>query len=202
MERFTQAIKKSVESENWYSALTLALTIPDICGRLSYPDLKKKSEKRYIKWFNKYMLHHYESEFHGEGFTFLSGADCYALRCALLHEGRDDITSQSARTKVLSKIIFAVNASHKLMFNDVVTLRLQTFCSEICQGVESWNEDYKHSADVQDAIKELLTIHTQGFSPAPGVSVDYPQAQEYERPRSNLFMPPDLVIPPPPNSTK
>ncbi len=35
MERFTRAIEKSIKSENWYAALTLALTIPDICGRLS-----------------------------------------------------------------------------------------------------------------------------------------------------------------------
>lgn len=35
---FTNAVKNSLEQENWYSALTLALTLPDICGKLENPD--------------------------------------------------------------------------------------------------------------------------------------------------------------------
>lgn len=172
MERFTQAIVTSIESENWYAALTLALTIPDICSRLSNPDLAQKSQKRYVKWFDEYILHHYESPFHGKGFTFMSGGDCYALRCALLHEGRDDITSQKARREVLSKIIFSTTGSHRCQINGVLILNLQAFCSEICQGVQSWNQDYKESSEVQGAIKELLTIQTQGFSPSFGVFIE------------------------------
>ena len=172
MERFTRAIEKSIKSENWYAALTLALTIPDICGRLSNPELAKESKKRYVKWFDEYVLHHYESPFHGEGFTFMSGEDCYALRCALLHEGRDDITSQKARREVLSKITFSTTGSHRCHIEGVLILNLQAFCSEICQAVKSWNEDCKDSSDIQDAIKELLTIHTQGFSPSFGVFIE------------------------------
>lgn len=164
MERFTRAIEKSIESENWYSALTLALTIPDICGRLSYPDLEKKSQKRYVKWFDEYILHHYESPFHGEGFTFMSGGDCYALRCALLHEGRDDVTGQSARRKeVLSKFSISTTGSHRAMIGDLLILNLQAFCLEICQGVKKWSEDYKSDSNVKAGIAELLTIQTQGF---------------------------------------
>jgi len=172
MERFTYAIKKSIDSENWYSALTLALTIPDICGRLSNPELAKKSQKRYEKWLNEYVLHHYESPFHGEGFTFMSGGDCYALRCALLHEGRDDVTGQKARREVLSKITFSTTGSHRCMINGVLVLNLQAFCNEICQGVQAWNEDFKDDSSVQEAVKELLVIQTQGFSPMPGVFME------------------------------
>ena len=169
MERFTQAIKKSIESENWYAALTLALTIPDICGRLSYPELKKKSQERYVKWFDKYMLHNYESSFHGEGFTFMSGGDCYALRCALLHEGRDDITSQKARRKeVLSKFVITTTGFHLCKINGLLVLNLQSLCYEICQAVKEWNEDYKEDQHVQLGMAELLTIQTQDFSFTPG----------------------------------
>lgn len=170
MERFTQAIEKSIESENWYAALTLALAIPDICGRLSNPDLAKESKKRYVKWFDEYVLHHYESPFHGQGFTFMSGGDCYALRCALLHEGRDDVTGQSARRKeVLSKISISTTGSHRNLINDLLIINLQSFCFEICQGVQDWNEDYKNDSNVKAGMEELLTIQTQGFSPIPGV---------------------------------
>ena len=171
MKRFTKSIEKSIKSENWYSALALALTIPDICGRLSYPDLVKKSQERYKKWFDEYLLCFYEIPLNGRMFTFMSGGDCYALRCALLHEGRDDVASQKARREVVSKIIFSTTGSHCNKFNDVLTLNLQIFCSEVCQAVEVWSNDYKNDLSVQAAIAELLTIHTQGFSPSPGVFV-------------------------------
>lgn len=169
MERFTQAINKSIESENWYAALILALTIPDICGRLSNPELAKESKKRYVKWFDEYVLHHYERPSHGEGFTFMSGGDCYALRCALLHEGRDDVTSQKARREVLSRIMFSTAKCHRIKVNDILVLNIQRFCEEICQGVQVWNENFKDDVNVQESIKKLLTIQTQGFSPSFGI---------------------------------
>lgn len=168
MERFIQAIEKSIESENWYSALTLALTLPDICGRLNNPD--SGSQKRFEGWFNKYMLNHYESPFHGEGFTFLSGSDCYALRCAFLHEGRDDVTRQRAR-EVVSKFSFSTTGSHKCMFDTVLLLNLQSFCNEICEGVREWGVEYKNDSEVQVGLAELLKIQTQGFTIAPGIFV-------------------------------
>ena len=41
-------IKKSLESGNYLSALIVALTIPDICGKILYP--KETNGKRYKKW--------------------------------------------------------------------------------------------------------------------------------------------------------
>lgn len=169
MERFIQAIEKSIESENWYSALTLALTLPDICGRLNDP--KSGSQKRFEEWFNKYVRHHYESPFHGEGFTFLSGADCYALRCAFLHEGRDDVTRQRAR-EVVSRFAFSTTGSHKCMFETILLLNHQLFCAEICEGVRAWADEYKNDKSVQVGLKELVEIKTEGFSIAPGIFVE------------------------------
>ena len=33
------------------AGLSLALTLPDICGKALYPDLEYKTRDRYIKWF-------------------------------------------------------------------------------------------------------------------------------------------------------
>ena len=83
MYNFVNAVKHNIETENWYSALTVALTIPDICGRVTSPEVRS-SQTRFETWFNSYVGHHYKSPFHGEDFTFLSGADCYALRCVVV----------------------------------------------------------------------------------------------------------------------
>ena len=169
MERFVESIEKSIETENWYGALTLAITLPDICGRLNNP--KWGSQKRFEKWFNKYMHHHYKSSFHSEGFTFLSGSDCYALRCAFLHEGTDDVTRQRAR-EVVSKFTFFTTGSHRCMVDDVLVLNLQAFCSEICEGVSSWQKEYENDSDIVSGLADLLKVQTKGFSPAPGIFIE------------------------------
>ncbi len=168
MERFTKAIEKSIEHENFYSALILALTLPDICGRLSHPHLAKKSQKRYEEWFDKYLLQYYKRSLRSEEIIFMSGGDCYALRCALLHEGRDDIASQRARRKVISKFAFSTTGAHCCKIDGLLILNVQVFCFQICQGVKTWNEDYKGDAHVQSGMAELLTIQNQGFSPIQG----------------------------------
>lgn len=94
IDRYLDSIIKSLESKNWYAALFIALAIPDICGALEHPD--KNSPARYVNWYNKYMLPKYSSTIGPlhEPHVFLSGDDCYALRCSLVHEGTGDIEKQ------------------------------------------------------------------------------------------------------------
>jgi hypothetical protein len=49
MENIIKAIKSSLESKNYYGALFVALSAPDICGYLESP--ADKSQVRYEKWF-------------------------------------------------------------------------------------------------------------------------------------------------------
>lgn len=37
MQSFLDSIKLSLETKNWYAALAVALTIPDICGSIANP---------------------------------------------------------------------------------------------------------------------------------------------------------------------
>ncbi len=90
-------IKKSLESGNYLSALIVALTIPDICGKILYP--KETNGKRYKKWFDKYIGDYKNSPIYKDlpeciGWTNMNGEKFYALRCAMLHEGSDDIVDK------------------------------------------------------------------------------------------------------------
>ena len=86
MEKILQSIENSLKNQNWYSALVLSLIIPDICGK--FEDNDKSSSQRYPEWFEKYLGKKYDG--------YLSGSDCYALRCSFLHEGLNKITQQRA----------------------------------------------------------------------------------------------------------
>jgi hypothetical protein len=143
MERFLTSIERSIATENWYAAITLALTMPDICGWLE--DQSKGSRQRYTEWFDKYLLQKYKKVIVGSDITFLTGGDCYALRCSFLHEGAEDITRQRAR-EVLSRIIFDFTGSHCAKINEVLLLdvsALVMFVKRSGLGYQIWVPDRK-----------------------------------------------------------
>ena len=127
MENLIKALESTLESNNWYGALFIALSIPDICGRLETPE--ESIRTRYERWFERYMLSKYSKPIGPEQtpHTFLSSSDCYALRCALLHEGRDVIKDQRAR-EMLRRFHFIEpppkgGRIHLNQFNDVLMLQ-------------------------------------------------------------------------------
>lgn len=142
MEQFIVALNKSLGCKNWYGALFIALSLPDICGNFQFPG-EPSSEKRYSNWFDIYLKNKYSkpigptSEIH----EFLSGSDCYALRCAYLHEGLDDITMQKSR-KALDKFVFVAPREgflvHLNQSNSKLQLQTDIFCKNIAEAVEGW----------------------------------------------------------------
>ncbi|MGM0970841.1 MAG: hypothetical protein ACQEWR_19990 [Bacillota bacterium] len=53
IDSFTNAVKLSIRNENWHGALSIALTLPDICGNLQDPD--STTRKKYIAFFNDFL---------------------------------------------------------------------------------------------------------------------------------------------------
>lgn len=86
-------IESCLRNENYIAALTLALTIPDICGRAEFPNYSKPS-KRYISWYNSYFhMIYFQEEY--KDFPVINGAIIYDLRCEMLHSGNPGIKDKS-----------------------------------------------------------------------------------------------------------
>lgn len=85
-------IKACLDAGLYRMALLGALTVPDICGRLEFPDIKEDS-KRYAKWFdeNVYNYNIGTSGRDGRHFDCLNGYMCYLLRCRVVHGEPVDI---------------------------------------------------------------------------------------------------------------
>jgi hypothetical protein len=165
MKRILDSIKKSLENENWYSSLVMALIVPDICGKLE--DDNKRSSKRYPEWFEKYLGNKYTN--------FLSGNDCYALRCSFLHEGSGDTEKQKAK-EVLDHIVFIPRGGHCNMLSDcyfgdskydgksILQLSTFQFCQDIIDATNKWLNDVRDNETIQKNITELLDIREGGFN--------------------------------------
>lgn len=167
MQSLIAAVNQCCSQQNWYAALYMALTMPDICAKLEDPD-SKESGKRYRAWFDIYLKPTYKSPFHGPDFHFLNAGDLWALRCSLLHEGTDEISHQRSR-EVLRKFKFTTQGMHCGQMNDVLVLNVSTFCAEMIAAVELWLSVKQGDPKIRERVSEMAVIEQQGFSPIPGV---------------------------------
>jgi len=161
MENVIKSIENSLQNKNWYSALVLSLILPDICAKLE--GTRGNSSDRYSKWFDKYL----GKKYHG----FLSGNDCYALRCAFLHEGSSNVEAQRAKD-VLDRFVFISDGSHCNRFNNChfgdtkydgknfLQLSTKKFCQDMINATKQWLDDPNVNKDLND----MLEIHENGFS--------------------------------------
>lgn len=161
MEHLTGAVRQAVAQNNPYAALLVALTLPDICAALSAAN-GKTCGARYAAWFDRYVRPAYTRTVSGRTHVFLGGADCYALRCALLHEGLDDTSGQRAKA-ALDSFAFVQPTSrgtviHCNQSGKRLNLQVDVFCGDMCSGVEAWLLDVADQPETVQRIAELMTI--------------------------------------------
>ena len=100
LESVLKDIESAKENKAYISALSLALTLPDIFIRME----GKRGGAEYSKWFDQWVYDYYrqpESKniYINKGIeaTKFDGKNCYALRCALLHAGNTDLLKNKGR---------------------------------------------------------------------------------------------------------
>lgn len=97
IQTYINSVRQAIKGENWYCALAFALALPDICGGLHQPS-EQSSKKRFVDWYDQFVTPRFQEVFsEGVGNLLLRGSDCYALGCAYLHNGSEDIFSQRAQ---------------------------------------------------------------------------------------------------------
>ena len=84
--KLVQDIRKSLEKDLYFAALISAIILPDICGKVEFPE-EKSSRKRYILWYDKEIGKYEKNPNDKVNMPYLSGEVIYNLRCSLLHEG-------------------------------------------------------------------------------------------------------------------
>lgn len=94
-------IGRALDAQCYHCALALALTLPDICGRVAYPNMSslEQRKERYEKWFDTYVATQYfcssNLNLPQNKNVLINGYACYLLRCAYLHCGNFDLLSQN-----------------------------------------------------------------------------------------------------------
>ena len=184
VDRLLADLEKSLDNDCYFAALSLALALPDICGRAEYPELSSYSKKRYIQWYDKYIGKYEkppkESE-NDEDMPYLSGEVIYQLRCSLLHQGVPDIDKGNIKAQENKIDHFSLVVQKKNDFDaycDAASvcrnnespdkersyrINVRRFCLIVSRVVKSYYEDNKDKFDFMncnvidwDAVTEKM----------------------------------------------
>lgn len=153
VNRIIEEIQKSLKQENYLAALTMALTLPDICGKAAEPSLGTGA--RYKKWYkDNVVLHEKTSDSHGADMPYLSEEVIYQLRNSMLHQGNPNVDAKSIREeqcKIDEFILFVdepydsglsvVSYEKELKItNRKLEVNLVLTCNRICNAAKEYYE--------------------------------------------------------------
>ena len=97
---YVNDIRCSLKNKCYFAALSLALTLPDICGIAEFPN--KLVSERYVEWYDKYLgayMTQGKDDLGGNN-PWLSGEIVYNLRNTYLHQGNPGIASDKVKEEV------------------------------------------------------------------------------------------------------
>lgn len=92
-------INCALDNNCYFAALSLALTLPDICGKAEYPNAKPS--ERYLNWCYEYVSKYEKptDNYDPLELPYLSEEIIYKLRNAFLHQGNPNIKKNEISEK-------------------------------------------------------------------------------------------------------
>lgn len=164
----TKEIEKALQYGMYFSALLIALTLPDICGKAEYPELKDKPDgQAYKKWFDEYITK--ENNFGDEENTLcFNGYMCYKARCQMVHgeiqsleripNGKNSKLIKEKGYKNI-KFKFSKNTSSKVMNVSqagsktlIVKLSIEDICRQIQRTAEICYRKFEDKSLFNDGV--------------------------------------------------
>lgn len=100
IDKLIEDINKALDSEAYLAALSLALTLPDICGKAEFPSAG--CGRRYIDWYDEHIGQYEHPPFKEDEpkLPYLSGEVVFQLRCSMLHQGTPNINPQNIKDPI------------------------------------------------------------------------------------------------------
>lgn len=171
IERLVKEIYIGLRNRCYISALTTALTLPDICGKAKYPN--EKTTKRYKQWLNDYVCIK-------QPFSLQADADTiYNLRCSLLHEGNPSVDKEKCKIKKFA-LMARENSAHIVTESKCVredpdgskeceyyNVDIRFLCEKICEAASTYyrsNKELFNFFDYRITCVDDETAKTFGLS--------------------------------------
>lgn len=155
-------IDNAIKHQLFYLALVGTLTLIDMCAALESQD-GTTSRPKFEAWYSANLSVHY---------PWLASADCYGLRCGLVHQGisKTDArghTSQWHRALfVLPGAMVMKNCASKSHSGETAYITgLQEFCADVVDRVKKWLAANQANPTIQANLSKLMHLYPQGLAP-------------------------------------
>lgn len=155
-----EEIELNIRDERWQSALALALTIPDICGGIAFPDLVKRYRdgrvmydrqknptrdvgSQYIRWFDEFASEHFKISPEDSG-PYICGERCWQLRCEYLHQNKgflNDDSEDNVRFHLginCGTSVCQMEVDQIPSDNENIRIDIEQFCLRMCKAARSY----------------------------------------------------------------
>lgn len=157
-----EEVEFNIQDRRWQSALALALTLPDICGGIAFPDIVKRYRDgrvmldrqklptrdvggQYIRWFDTYASNFFKLS-ESDRLPYICGERCWQLRCEYLHQNKGFLNDEEEQ-RVRFHLGVNCGTSVCQMKEDMVSsdgqdirIDIEQFCLRMCQAARSYYE--------------------------------------------------------------
>ena len=174
IERIISDCEQALDHNLYFAALSLALTLPDICAKAKYPN-EKSNKKRYVDWYEEYIGQHQKHPQlfeESDDFPYASGQIIYSLRCSLLHQGTPNIDGNKCNVTHFSLICeskkppYAWEMSGTSPGRRELQLPIRTICETILTAVKKYYTENKerfnffnyHLIDWDEVIEQQIKM--------------------------------------------
>lgn len=155
-----EEVEQNIEDERWQSALALALTLPDICGGIAFPEIVKRYRDgrimmdrqknptrdvggQYIRWFDEYAGVYFKLSQKDEN-PYICGERCWQLRCEYLHQNKGFLNDENESPV---RFHLGVNCGTSICQLDQairdtdgmdIRIDIEQFCLRMCQAAKNY----------------------------------------------------------------
>ncbi len=160
-------VELNLEDGRWQSALALALTLPDICGGIAFPDLIKRYRdgrpmldrqknpvrdvgSQYIRWFDEYAGEFFKASSEDQE-PYICGERCWQLRCEYLHQNKGFLNDEGEVRFHLGlncgTSLCQLDRSERQSKRTDIRIDIEQFCQRMCRASRSYYEKVYREKD-------------------------------------------------------
>lgn len=161
IDRIAKEVQECLGNGHFVAALTMALTLPDICGKAQYPQLEGRTKQRYMKWFEEHIGQYERSLLSTENEIGLTSELVYSLRCSLLHQGNPNIDGERLGVNYFelvcnpSKVSMCDRYLQEQHWDDqgnivetkVISVNVSMLCGKLCEVATNYYKSNKEKFD-------------------------------------------------------
>ena len=164
-----EEVERNIGDGRWQSALALAVTLPDICGGVAFPDIVKKYRDgrvmldrqkkpsrdvgaQYIRWFDEYAADFFKVA-PKDREPYICGERCWQLRCEYLHQNKGFLNHEG---EGMIRFHLGIHCGTSICHmddsrteNGVTDIRIdiEQFCVRMCRAAKKYYYDVYREKD-------------------------------------------------------